>query len=152
MANNTTPKKIMAKLLQLSRPSRRVRDVVRTWWSVHLQQRRRKRATTTAPTPPVPLLSLVGQVWDQTQSGYSDVTLGWTFDHAGLPAGFFDVQVSPGPNGTDWEDIGTVGSGERSFYHECAYSGQSGVTYRVRYRHGVTSGDWSAGFNVDFDD
>ena len=102
--------------------------------------------------PPVPALSLVGQVWDQTVPGYSDVTLGWTFDHADLPAGVFDVQAAPGPNGTDWEDIGTVGSSERSFYHECAYTGQNGLTYRVRYRNDGVLGEWSAGFNVDFDD
>ena len=102
--------------------------------------------------PPVPSVFLAGQVWDQTVPGYSDVTLGWTFNHADLPAGLFDVQAAPGPNGTDWEDVGSVDSGERQFYHECAYSGQSGLTYRVRYRNDGVTGEWSAGFNVDFDD
>ena len=41
MANNTTPKKIMAKLLSLSRPSRRVSNIVRTWWALRSQKRRR---------------------------------------------------------------------------------------------------------------
>jgi hypothetical protein len=65
--------------------------------------------------PPVPALFLAGQVWDETVPGYADVTLGWTFSHTDLPAGLFDVQAAPGPNGTDWEDVGSVDSGEREF-------------------------------------
>lgn len=256
MANSTLPKVTMAKLLQLSRPSRRVRDVVRTWWAMRRQKRRRAGRVQVLPIPnvwrglavwegtaggfwdvsfgwlielggypeeggfiqvernvngqgatlvgsvpvsdegfcsvevteddgiwvqhrarywydpgsgpvygewtpwlsvkcffpPQPVLFLAGQVWDQTVPGYADVTLGWTFNHADLPAGLFDVQAAPGPNGTDWEDVGSVDSGEREFYHECAYSGQSGLTYRVRYRNDGVEGEWSAGFNVDFDD
>ena len=56
----------MAKLLHLSRPSKRVGNVVRTWWAMRSQKRRRERAAATAPTPPVPVITgraiLVGGV------------------------------------------------------------------------------------------
>jgi hypothetical protein len=45
----------MAKLLHLSRPSRRVRDVVRTWWAMRCQKRRRRAQGGQAETP-LPLL------------------------------------------------------------------------------------------------
>jgi hypothetical protein len=103
--------------------------------------------------PPAPQLFLVGQVWDQTAPGYADVTLGWTFNEADLSAAaIFAVQAAPGPNGTEWEDVGNAGFAERSFFHACAYSGQSGLTYRVRYLNEGVTGEWSAGFNVDFND
>ena len=34
----------MAKLLHLSRPNRRVSNIVRTWWAMRSQRRRRKRS------------------------------------------------------------------------------------------------------------
>jgi hypothetical protein len=44
----------MAKLLQLSRPSRRVSNVVRTWWAMRSQKRRRNRADGAPVVPAVP--------------------------------------------------------------------------------------------------
>lgn len=102
--------------------------------------------------PPAPLLSLNEQIWDGTTFGYADVYLNLGFNHANLPQAEFDLQLAPGPNGTAWEDLETVGSYETGYGHLAAYTGQSGLTYRMRYRNGGVTGPWSASFNVDFDD
>ena len=63
----------MAKLLQLSRPNRRVGDAVRAWWAMRSQKRRRHRGMAGGGAPGAPsnlqaedLAGGVGLTWDMT--------------------------------------------------------------------------------------
>ena len=55
----------MAKLLQLSRPNRRVSQIVRTWFAMHRQKQRRQRSSAEVVLPPITLALVEVQVGDQ---------------------------------------------------------------------------------------
>lgn len=55
----------MAKSLQLSRPSRQVGNIVRTWWAMRCQRRRRQRSGAGIVLPQVTLALEEVQVGDQ---------------------------------------------------------------------------------------
>ena len=85
MPNSTLPKIAMAKLLHLSRPSKRVGNAVRAWWAMRSQKRRRQRSTATAPTPPVPVITDATMGWDATEMAWADVQITWQIDHGSFP-------------------------------------------------------------------
>lgn len=131
MANNTTPKIIMAKLLQLNRPSKCVSNIVRTWWAMRSQKRRRERSTATAPTPPVPVIVTANPAWEGSEPGMYDVTIEWTIDHGSFPVASVEVFVRE--NGGPEQSLGTTPSSDLGFNHPRATGGDVTLSYRARY-------------------
>jgi hypothetical protein len=131
MANTTLPKIVVAKLLHLSRPSKRVGNAVRAWWAMRSQKRRRARSTATAPTPPVPVITGGNYTWDATEPGLADVDIAWVIDYGSFPVASVEVfwRVDEGPE----QSLGTVPSSDDAFYHPRASGGGEMLTYRVRY-------------------
>ena len=121
----------MAKLLQLSRPSKRVGNVVRAWWALRCQKRRRQRATATAPTPPVPVIFAANPSWEGSEPGMYDVTIEWTIDHGSFPVASVEVFVRV--NGGEEQSLGTTPSSDLGFNHARATPGDETLYYRVRY-------------------
>jgi hypothetical protein len=95
----------VAKLLQLSRPSRRVREVVRMWWAMRCQKRRRKRAAESSGVPAAPsnlvgedLAGGVGLTWDMTGvEGELGCEVQRRLDEVGYDFGYFG-STGPGVN------------------------------------------------------
>ena len=133
----------MAKLLQLSRPSKRVSNAVRTWWAMRSQKRRRERNAAVPLVIPAPVLTSVQVMWDATTPNWADVLVGFSFDDPGLPEGEFEIYIAPGPGGTAFGFAGTIASTERSFRQNEVFNDQNGVTYEIRYRSGDLIGPLS---------
>ena len=131
MPNSTLPKIVMAKLLHLSRPSKRVGNAVRAWWAMRSQKRRRQRSTATAPTPPVPVITDASMQWDATEMAWADVQISWQIDHGSFPVASVEVFVRHDESSP--ESLGTVPSSDLGFYHPRASSGGETLYYKVRY-------------------
>ena len=129
--NRRLPKSIMAKLLHLSRPSKRVGSAVRAWWAMRSQKRRRQRSTATAPTPPVPVITGGDYWWEASEPGMYDVSLMFTIDYGSFPAASVEAfcRVDQGEE----QSLGTVPSSDLGFYHPRAASGDQTLYYRLRY-------------------
>ncbi len=124
----------MAKLLQLSRPSRRVREVVRAWWAMRRQKRRRKAAGA-SPVPNAPsslvaddLGGAVGLAWDMSGG---EGELGCEIERKVAGVGYeFELFGSTGPDVNHFEgDVlegGTWDFRVRAF-NAVGYSGYSNV-------------------------
>jgi hypothetical protein len=132
----------MAKLLSLSRPSKRVGNAVRAWWAMRSQKRRRQRAATPLVVP-APLLTGVQVLWDESTVGWADVIVSISFNDAGWPAGTFEIFVAPGPGGTAFESSDEISSSARSFRQNMVFNDQNGVTYQLRYRNSEVIGPFS---------
>jgi hypothetical protein len=131
----------MAKLLHLSRPNRRVSNVIRTWLALRLQWRRRKRAAGgTAGVPAAPsnlqgwdTAGAVLLTWDMTAvEGELGVEIEGRQE---APEHEFEVLGVGGPNVSNFDyEIGTGGFWEfrvRAF-NAAGYSGYSNVV-RVEF-------------------
>jgi hypothetical protein len=136
----------MAKVLQLSRPSRRVSNIVRAWWAMRCQKRRRQRSGAVVVLPGVTLALEELQVGDQgSWSPVLNVGI-----QGELPEGFV-VKV--------WQQLNEAGP--------FAYRGSTGTsgpfmdwfgmpvgqtaTYRARAANADDSvvGPWSADLFID---
>jgi hypothetical protein len=150
LRRNPNERTSVAKLLHLSRPSRRVREVVRTWLALRCQKRRRKRATPPAPTPPVPVITGGDYWWEASEPGTYDVSISWTIDYGTFPVASVEVFMSWGGEGE--QSLGTVPSSDLGFYHPRATEGGQTLWYRVRYVFedyaGPVVGDFSDVFEI----
>jgi hypothetical protein len=149
MARSATAKRIMAKLLSLSRPSRRVSNIVRTWWAMRCQKQRRKRATATAPTPPVPVITGGSYWWEGSEPGMYDVSIAWTIDYGGFPVA--SVEVCVRVNGGEEQSLGTTPSSDLGMYHPRATGGDEALSYRARYVFEDFSGPVVGAFSAVFE-
>jgi len=139
----------VAKLLHLSRPSSRVRVVVRAWWAVHLQQRRRKRATATVPTPPVPVITGGDYWWEGSEPGMYDVSIAWTIDLGSFPVA--SVEVFCRVDQMEEQSLGTTPSSDLGMYHPRASGGDQTLSYRARYVFEDFSGPVIGAFSQAFE-
>jgi hypothetical protein len=126
-ARHTSPEKTMAKLLYLSRPSKRVSQVVRAWWAMRAG-RRRRNAT---PPPPVPVITGGDFEFDATEPGMADVHIAWTIAYGTYPVASVEVWVRHG-NGIEARLV-TVPSSADGFDHIRATADEEWLYYRVRY-------------------
>ena len=127
----------MAKLLQLSRASRRRREVVRTWLAVLLQERRRTRAAGHMLVPPAPVITGATCAWNPT----ADVTLTFTFNSGSWPVATIEIYMDAYTG--NFQLVGTVASTVSFFTHHTGYSDEQDMLYRVRYCHGSTVSPYS---------
>ena len=127
----------MAKLLHLSQPSKRVSNIVRTWWAMRSQKRRRDAGTGTPAAPAIVTHNL------EESTGvplyWFDVVLDFTFDQGRFPDGTIEVYWARQSTGWVENYLGSVSSAVRSYRHVRAFSDFEGdvVAYRMRYRSGT---------------
>ncbi len=135
----------MAKLPQLSRPSRRVRDVVRTWWALRCQKRRRQARTEEPEVPAAPVINYSEYGVNESDPERYDILISWlTYPHGSFPVALIEVWGYQGWGEPSFQLLGTVASSpERSFTHFSAASGEDAWTYKVRYRNGAVYGPFS---------
>ena len=121
----------MAKLLHLSRPSKHVSNVVRTWWAMRSQKRRRNQTAPVPPVPPVPVITDATMQWDATEMALADVQLTLQIDYGSFPVASVEVFVRHDEGSP--ASLGTVPSSDLGFYHPRASSGGETLYYKVRY-------------------
>ena len=136
----------MAKLLQLSRPNRRVSRIVRAWWAVHLQHRRRGRTSAPAPPAPVPVIVNGDHEWGATEPGWVDAWISWAIDYAGYPVA--SVEVWFRRLATAEALVATVPSQDNGYAHLRVINAEDELFYRVRYRNGEVVGAFSDVFQI----
>ena len=130
----------MAKLLRLSRPSRGIGNVVRTWWAMRSQKRRRERANSGAPYVPVAPVIVNTMVTDS--EGVYDVTLTLSYPDAGAPIGTIEVYR----NGLL---VGSVATTATQFVDRAVADREVFASYKARYVNGSVVGPWSSVVDVD---
>ena len=137
MANNTTPKRIMAKLLHLSRPAKRVSNIVRTWLAMRSQKRRRNAGSGTPASPVITGLNLTESAGEPLY--WFDVVLSFTFEQGRFPDGTFEVYWARESTGWVETYLGAVSSNLRQLRHVRAFSDfeNDDVRYWMRYRCGA---------------
>ena len=149
MTHNLNERTHVAKLLQLSRPNRRVGNIVRTWWALR-SQRRRRHARNGTPAAPV----IVGRTFEFMGAAWWDVVLDFTFDQGGFPDGVIEVFLAWESGGWVSNYVGEVASTERSYRHAEAfddYTHNANVAYTMRYRCGEVMGPFSPAYPMTFD-
>jgi len=126
----------MAKLLQLSRPSKRVSNIVRTWWALRCQKRRRNAGSGTPAAPVIVTHNLADSTGEPLY--WFDVLIDFTFEQGRFPDGTIELCWSRGSQGWVENYVGAVSSNVRQFRHVRAFSDfeNDDVSYRMRYRSG----------------
>jgi len=127
----------MAKLLHLSRPAKRVSNVVRTWWALRCQKRRRNAGNGTPAAPAIVTHNLEESTGEPLY--WFDVVLSFTFEQGRFPDGTFEVYWARESTGWVENYLGAVSSNARTFRQVRAFSDFEGdvVAYRMRYRCGA---------------
>ena len=127
----------MAKLLQLSRPSRGVSNVVRRWLAIR-QQRRRRNAGSGTPAAPAIVTHILEESTGEPLYWF-DVVLSFTFEQGRFPDGTIEVYWARESTGWVENYLGAVSSNLRTFRQVRAFSDFEGdvVAYRMRYRCGA---------------
>ena len=127
----------MAKLLHLSRPAKRVSNVVRTWWAMRSQKRRRNAGSGTPAAPVIVTHNLEESTGEPLY--WFDVVLTFAFEQGRFPDG--TIEVFWARESTGWVEnyLGAVSSNARTFRQVRAFSDFEGdvVAYRMRYRSGT---------------
>src|SRR5436190_21748398 len=103
----------MIKLPPARRIIRPQRPAFRSWLAIWLQQRRRKRAVPTTPNAPV--ITGSAWAWNQTEEGFVDIYLEFTFEHGAFPVASFEV-CEHDENNSDYV-AATPQSDQISFWH-----------------------------------
>jgi hypothetical protein len=94
-----------------------------------------------------PVITVSGYEWDATESGWADVSLDWTFDHAGQPMASMEVWRRLYTGALVF--LGAVPSNYGWFYDPVATENEATFYYQLRYRNGATLGPFGAPFRVD---
>ena len=141
----------MAKLLHLSRPGRRVSDIVRIWWAMRCQKRRRRARTEETEVPAAPVINYSEYGVNENDPERFDILIAWQpYPHGSFPVAVIEVWGYQGWGAPSFELVGSVPSGpERSFIHYLAASGDDAWTYKARYRNGSVYGPFSNEFVVE---
>ena len=106
--------------------------MVRTWWALRCQKRRRQRATADcADAAGAGDLPAATTAWEASEPGMYDVSISWTIDYGSFPVASVEVFVRWGGEGE--QSLGTVPSSDLGFYHPRATAGDQTLWYRVRY-------------------
>ena len=139
----------MARLLQANRATKRVGDIVRTWWAMRCQKRRRhSQPSAPVDVPPAPTITSGGFYWNGSDQGWAYVDISWTFDAASYPTGTMEVFAARGVGSQDFQWIGSSAL-EGIFTHERATDEPLRLTYKVRCVAGGVPGLWSNQSVVD---
>ena len=159
MVNRTLPKIVMAKLLHLSRPNRRVSNIVRTWWAMRSQKRRRSAGAGQVEAP-LPVLAhhphggfpgtpLIDDIYLAENPGalISDRVEVWVLDPNNMI-----IQGYP-PNEMDWQsaivEFVSYNAGAGKWHYEAPGVGETktdgdNAWIRGRFlRTGQAAGPWS---------
>ena len=138
----------MAKLLQLSRTSKGISNVVRAWWALRSQKRRRQSPSQPLQ-PAAPVITGGWFEWDATQVGLADVGFGYTFQHGTFPQARFEVWLARSSQGWAYNLLETMLSNETDDHYQlCASSGGETLRYKMRYRYGDIIGPFSNEWDV----
>ena len=138
----------MAKLLHLSRPSRGVGNVVRTWWAMRSQKRRRRRdgQPPSEPfSPTLPVFDGYTVQWGVSDPSLYDVVVNF---HVTDPGQGGDVEVwfeKRNTSGGEWYPLVLVGSSPvaaGSFRHARVSQGDEVVRYSLRWVVGELASDY----------
>jgi len=127
----------MAKLLHLSRPNRRVSNVIRTWLALRQQRRRRNAGTGTPASPVITGLNLTESEGEPLY--WFDVLIDFTFEQGRFPDGTIELWWSRQTQTWIETYVGEVASTARQFRHVRAFSDfeSDDVRYWMRYRCGA---------------
>jgi hypothetical protein len=96
------------------------------WW---LQKRRRKRAV---PVPNIPVFTGNSWIWDQTEVGWADIYLEFSFDHGSFPVGTLEVWFHREGTAPP-ELLGNILSTQTDFWHMLATPSEEFLFYTLRY-------------------
>jgi hypothetical protein len=99
-----------------------------------------------APIVPAPVLTSVLPYGDVTEYGWADLSVAWTFNHAGLPVGVIEVWL--GLDGLPSALLFSVPSTVTSHSHPRAFEGMRDIVVTARYRQGAMTGPWSAAVSI----
>jgi hypothetical protein len=140
----------MAKLLQLSRPSSRVSNAVRTWLALRSRKRRRQRNAAPAEPPveiPTPTIQTWNVVWDYVEGvRTATVTVEYEF-LSNLPVGV--LEVWDGEHLETAALIGTTPSDAPWWVDPRGFKGEATCWYWMRYVGGGLVGPFSGVTVVD---
>jgi len=135
----------MARLLQLSRRSRRVREAVRAWWALRCQKRRRQARAEEPEVPAAPVIYFSEYGVGEYDPERYDILIAWMpYPHGSFPVAVIEVWGYEGWGEPSFQLLGTVVSSPSvPFVHYGAASGDDAWTYKVRYRNGSVYGPFS---------
>ena len=115
------------------------------WLALFLQRRRRLRAAGQAPSEPV--FSGYSLAWDQTDIGWTDVNLEFSFNHGLYPPATLELWFKH-----EGEDppilFTTFPSTDTSYLHGDATQVEENLYYQLRYVDGDVIGPFSSEFQV----
>jgi hypothetical protein len=150
----------MAKLLHLSRPNRRVSNIVRTWWAMRSQRRRRRAPGSEGGVPPAVVLNPGEPFWCPAEPWWVSVKLSWSYAAGGFPGGVFEIAKDTDGEGS-FVTIGSLALSEMSstsggvsgyqFVEDHGTNTPALLRYRVRCVCGAVEGDWSNVCEVNID-
>jgi hypothetical protein len=115
--------------------------MLRTWWALRSQKRRRNAATPLVV--PKPVITSGVLVVSEVNPLWLDALVGFTFDGTGLPAGTLEVQGFLESDYGNWQSRLTVAVGASGFRDDMVFTSQDAVTYRMRFVSGTVTGPWS---------
>jgi len=150
----------MAKLLQLSRPNRRVSNIVRKWWAMRSQRRRRSAPGSVGGVPPAVVLNPGEPFWSPTEPWWVSVRLSWSYSAGAFPGGTFEIAKDTDGAGSFVtigslalsEMVGTSGGvSSYQFVEDHGTNVPALLRYRVRCVCGAVEGAWSDVCEVNID-
>jgi hypothetical protein len=135
----------VAKLIQLSRPSRRVSSVMRAWWAMRSQKRRRHGGAP-ADLPPLPVVTLSNGSYEWS-GGLVSASFDIAVDHKTWPSANLEIWFALGS--PSFALLATVGSGLGSFTHPAITDSEAVLYYKARYLDGDVVGPFSEVLEID---
>ncbi len=119
----------MAKLPHLSRANRSVSDLVRRWWAMRCQKRRRRQGQ--PELPPLPTV-LVGNGSYYAEQEWFNTVFEVQVDLGGWPEAMVEIWLNVNEGGFAFLDLVASDIGE--YLHVPAAYGEELLVYKARYR------------------
>ena len=107
--------------------------------AIKLQKRRRKRI----PAPAAPVIIHGDFEWDETEEGWADGVMDFSFDHGSFPVASFEVWWAKASDNFQYSLVNTIPSSVEDYRHERATDVPDTLRYKIRYRNGETLGPFS---------
>ena len=129
----------MTALLEMNRQSRCGLNLLRTWWALRRQARRRRGGSSLSV--PAPVLTDSQAYWGSTAEGWADIIVFWDFPGEAAAEAVLEI----------WERdevyalrlVGTAPVSDHSFTHTKVTEVHGTFYYLARYRNGGVVGPFS---------
>ena len=120
--------------------TRGARFSLRSWVALFLQERRRYRAEG-GGVPAAPVITGSAWEWGQTEAGWVDIYMEFTFDHGAFPVATLEVWAHD-LNNAD-RVVAVLPSDQTSWWHNHVAEDATTFYYRMRYVNGPVVGPFS---------